>query len=168
MKITTEFTVASVRGMDILRMLTRQLAIEKFSSLLQQPEIDAYLLNHCNEKTLLNEVNSMSNQWIVAYADNLPVGYATITSKGRKPSVLDQKRAIRIANAGVLHQWSDPAIINALLEKCLTVCKSYQGIWISEYIGNPLIKNFEDKGFVKQKGDWQMDELSLPSVCLVR
>jgi len=40
-----------------------------------------YIAENFSEKNLLVEGNSMSNQWLVVYADDEPAGYARITSK---------------------------------------------------------------------------------------
>jgi ribosomal protein S18 acetylase RimI-like enzyme len=167
MNIITKFTVATEQGMNVLLTLTRELAMEKFSSLMEQKLIDSYISKNFNQQTLINELNSMSNQWLVTYVDDNPAGYARITSKGKRPSVLDGKRAIRIADFGISKKYQDPTISNTLLEKCLNVCKPYEGIWINEYAQNPVIKLFENKGFARQKEPCQLDELPLASVCLI-
>jgi len=167
MNIVTKFTVATEQGMDALLMLTKELAIEKFSSLLEQKVMDHYVAENFNEYALTLEVNSMSNQWLVVYADDLPAGYAKLTSKGERPLALNGKRAIRIADFGVLKKYTDPAIRNSLLEKCLAVCKPYESIWMREYVKNPLIEFFESNGFTRQKEACQLDEMPLPSVDLI-
>lgn len=167
MNITTKFTVVTEQGMAALLMLTKALTIQKFSSLLDQETIDRYINEKLNERALAAEVNSMSNQWLVVYVDDKPAGYARLTVKGLKPAVLDNKRAIRIADFGVLSTYSDLAVKDALLNKCLAVCKPYEGIWINEYVGNPFIELFESKGFTRQSAAFLLDELPLPSVCLI-
>lgn len=165
MNIITKFTVATEQAVDTLAMLTRELAIEKFSAIIDQRMLADYIATNFNEKVLVSELNSMSNQWLVVYVDDNPAGYARITSKGKKPVSLDNKRSVRIADFGVLKKYPEQAI-SSLLEKCLTVCKSYEGVWINEYLQNPLIEFFESKGFSKQPETFQLDELPLESVCL--
>src|SRR5690606_816436 len=98
MQIMTKFTVGTEEGITALLMLTRQLAHEKFSSLLKKNAVDKYIDEHFNEKTLINELNSLSNQWLVVYVDDNPAGFARVTSKGKKPDILTGRRAIRIAD----------------------------------------------------------------------
>ena len=167
MNIITKFTVATEQGMDTLLMLTRELAIEKFSSMLDRQTLADYVAANFNRQTLVTELNSMSNQWLVTYVDDNPAGYARITLKGKKPLSLDRKRVIRIADFGVLKKYPEKEISDSLLEKCFTVCKPYEGVWINEYIQNPLIELFESKGFVRQPEAFQLDELPLESVCLI-
>lgn len=167
MNIITKFTVATKQGMDALLMLTKELATEKYSTLLEQKVIDSYILKNFNEQALLAEVNSISNQWLMVYIDDQPAGYACITSKGKRPQSLEGRRAVRIVDFGVLKKYPAPAVKDALLEKCLTVCKPYESVWITEYVDNPLIELFEKKGFVRQHATGQLDELPLASVCLI-
>lgn len=167
MNIITKFTVATEQGIEALSMLTRELTKEKYASLLDQKIIDNYVAGNFSKKALMEEVNSMSNQWLVVYADDIPAGYARITSKGKRPLPLERKRAIRIADFGILTKYKEPAIKDSLLEKCLTVCKPYENIWINEYAGSPLIALFETRGFVRQQEACQLDELPLASVFLI-
>lgn len=167
MAIITRFIVATEQGVNMLSILTRELAIEKYASALDRKCIDSYIDEHFNHKTLIGELNNMSNQWLVTYVDDTPAGYARITSKGKKPSSLDGKKTVRIADFGVLKNYPDAAVTEALLGKCLEICRPYDHVWINEYIQSPLIGFFISKGFVKQDSPSQMDELPLMSVCLI-
>lgn len=168
MNIITKFTVVTEQGMDALLLLTNAIAKEKFTGQLAADTLDTYISNHFTEQVLIVEVNSMSNQWLVTYADNEPAGYARITSKGERPEIEGLDRIIRIADFGVLSKFSGAGIKEALIEKCLSVCKAYQAVWINEYAGNPLIPFFENHDFIKQNELHQSDELPLASVLLIR
>lgn len=168
MNIITKFTVATEEGLEILLRLTRELATEKFTPLLGRQELERYIAENFNAKTLVVDINSMSNQWLVVYADQQPAGYARITANGIKPKPLLGKRAMRIADFGVLQKYQEQNIRHSLLEKCLAVCSSYEGIWINEYPGNPVVGLFENKGFIRQPDACQLDELPLASVCLIK
>ena len=166
--IITKFTIATEQGMNALLFLTQTIAEEKFSTLLQKQKLDDYISSNFSETTLIVEVNSMSNQWLVVYADDKPVGFARVTSKGERPKILAQKRAIRIADFGVLKGDANPAIIESLFNKCWSVCKAYDAVWINEYQENPFINFFESEGFTKQEGKLELGELPLQSVCLIK
>lgn len=167
MNIKAKFTVATEQSLDILVKLTRQLAIEKFSMLLDPQVMENYITQYFNAKALVVELNSMSNQWLVVYVDDQPVGYAQITSKGKRTSYLEEKRAIRIANFGILKQYNLPEVCDVLFQKCLSVCRSYEVIWIHEYIQSPWIELFENNGFSRKKETYQLDELPLTSLYLM-
>mgnify|MGYP000149641437 CR=1 FL=1 len=168
MKIITKFTLGSQQGRDILLLLTRELAIEKFSSLVDEQILTDYINKHFNKETLIAETNDMSNQWLVIYIDDMPAGYACITSKGERPEFLAGKRAMCIADFGVLHKYATPAVIDSLFEKCLSICQAVDGIWITAYAQNPLIPYFESKGFILTKTGFQATELPLKYVSMIR
>ena len=159
MKIIIKFTIATEEGLAALLTLTHAIAIEKFSKHLELSFVEKYIHENFSDSNLVEELNSMSNQWLIAYVDNIPAGFVQITSKGVRPSTLDRKRAIRIANFGILKKYFDLGVEEALLEKSLSVCRPYEAVWIHEYIQNPFIRLFESKGFVKQSEINQLDEL---------
>lgn len=167
MEITTRFAIATDQGTKKMLELTRELANQKFASLLDQKELQEYLEVQFNEKQLVAEMNDLSNQWLVVYAGTLPAGYAKITSKGKRPQVLENSRAARIADFAVLEACPEYEIRNALLEKCLAVCSHHDGIWVNECFPPSITEFFENRGFERQPEDWQHDDLHLPSACLV-
>ncbi|WCT10327.1 N-acetyltransferase [Mucilaginibacter jinjuensis] len=167
-KIVTKFTIATDQGIDALLYLTQVIAREKFSSILTPQEVENYILKNFSGKVLMVEVNSMSNQWLVVYTDDKPAGFARITSKGERPKTLAQKRAIRIADFGILKEYDTLAVRQSLFNKCWSVCKPYEAVWITEYSENPFISFFESEGFIKQNEVIDLSELELQSICLVR
>lgn len=169
MNIVTKFVIATDQGIETLLTLTRQLAIEKYSAVVDPQILDRYITENYHRKALIDELNSMSNQWLVVYADNAPAGYARITTRGKKPQLLDGKRSIRIADFGILNAFPATAVRDSLLEKCLTVCRSHQGvqIWLNEHVESPWIQMFENNGFTRIQDACTLDELPLQSVCLI-
>src|ERR1700761_7014443 len=116
--IITKFTIATEQGINTLLYLTQNIAREKYTGRISEKELDAYIADSYNTNALLNEVNSMSNQWLVVYAGEQAAGFARITSKGERPTALAQQRAVRIADFGALKKFTDPAIIQSLFAKC--------------------------------------------------
>lgn len=169
MNIITKFTIATDQGVETLLMLTRQLAIEKYSAIVDPPILDRFIAENFHRKALIDELNSMSNQWLVVYADNTPAGYARITTRGSKPQFLDGKRSVRIADFGILRAFTAPAIKDSLLEKCLAVCRSHEDIqiWVNEHVESPWIEVFESKGFIKTEDTCELEGLPLRAVCLI-
>nr|WP_121273390.1 N-acetyltransferase [Pedobacter schmidteae] len=168
MKVITKFTVGTEQGIEALMFLAKAILSEKLSNLLNADELDRHLEAHYSKNKLIAELNSMSNQWLVVYADDQPVGYACITSNGKRPEVQGLQRMMRIADFGILKKFSNDAIKQSLFDKCLAVCRPYEAIWINEYSENPLLGFFQDKGFVKREGRFQLDELPMASVLLVK
>lgn len=167
MKINTKFAIATDEGIKSMQELTVQLAQEKFAPVVDRKLLDEYTATHFNEKQLIAEMNDLSNQWLVVYTGNRPAGYAKITAKGQRPEILENRRSARIADFALLEGCPEYEIRNALLEKCLAVCRHHDGIWINECLPPSLVELFENRGFERQPDDWQHEELHIPSVCLV-
>jgi hypothetical protein len=114
------------------------------------------------------ELNSMSNQYLIVYADDEPAGYAKVTSKGPRPTIFEGKTLTRIADFGVLTKYNDAAIGKVLFEKCLSISTMPQVVWISEYQNNPYLAFFESYGFKQNTTITASHELSLPAVYLIK
>ncbi|MCL4639780.1 MULTISPECIES: GNAT family N-acetyltransferase [Olivibacter] len=168
MRIITKFTVGTEQGINDLMQLTSTIATEKYVHLLSPETLENYLSKHFNEDELIREINSLSNQWLVVYANDKAVGYARLTTKGERPTYLSQQRLIRIADFGILQDHKEQAIKESLLDKCVSVSKSYDLIWINEYLENPLVSFFEQNGFCRENGVYQMEELPLASTYLIK
>lgn len=168
MTIITKFTIATEQGVDLLLQLTKEIATQKFSSLLDTQTIESYIEAHFNWETLITDLNDLSNQFLVVYADDKPAGYARITSKGKRPPALAHKRCVRIADFGILQEYTEEAIRLSLLEKCIAISRSYEEIWIHEYNESPLISFFENKGFIQQTEHAELEEVPLPATYLVK
>ena len=166
--IITKFTIGTEQGLSTLLFLTQTIAREKLLPLLPKEQVENYLSENFSGQALTVELNSMSNQWLVVYDNDKPAGFARITSKGERPEVIANKRAIRIADFGVLKEYDDPAIMHSLFDKCWSVCKAYEAIWINEYAENPFIPFFESEGFTRLNEEIVPEEFFLPGVTLIK
>jgi len=167
MKIETKFTIAAQGVPKMAVELTKDLAHEKFSQILDQKILESYIAEQFNAKYRISEMNSMSNQRLTVFVDDHIAGYAKITSRGKTPFCLENSRALPIADFAVLKRDPQEQIKKSLLDKCRSVCKRVEAVWINECIDNPVISFFESYGFRKQSEKVQHDELNLPSEYLV-
>lgn len=168
LKVFTRFAVASDAGIGALMYLTETISREKFSEIIPEESLERYISKQFDKKKLIDDLNDMlSQQWLVVYVNEYPVGYAKITSKGKKPEI-GNKTAVRIAEFGILKKYDDPVIWLSLFTKCLSVTSFYDVIWINEYIGDPVVTYFEKMNFTKANGAGNVFELPLPSVYLIR
>lgn len=152
----------------MLETLTTELAREKFTDIVSKETLENYIKKNFNPETLVADSNSMSNQWLVVYVDDQPAGYARLTTIGKRPESIANRGIVRIADFGILKKYSDSGAHESLLEKCLTVCKRYEAIWINEFKENKTIDFFKNNGFILQDEENEYDELYLASVCLIR
>jgi hypothetical protein len=167
-EIVTKFTIGTEQGISALLFLTEAIAREKFVGKIAGQELEDYISRNFNKDALMIELNSMSNQYLIVYADDEPAGYARVTSKGVRPAFFDNKTLARIADFGVLTKYNDPLISKALFEKCLSISTMQQVIWISEYENNPYLDFFEGYGFKRNVDITAPKELSLPGVHLIK
>ncbi|WP_223152061.1 N-acetyltransferase [Chitinophaga qingshengii] len=167
MDITTKFVVVNEANiMDLLQLITT-LAKEKYGPVLSDAQLNTYLHRYTPQQ-LASDVNNFSNQWLMVYAGGKPAGYALITSQGKRPDTLTEKKVKRLTGYGVLQQYADSGCPEALLQKCLQVGQSYDALWMHEYADSPLLPYFERHRFQREGGQATLDELPLPGVYLIR
>ena len=166
--IITKFTIGTEEGINALHFLTAAIAREKFQRKVPEQELESYINEHFSNEVLIGELNSMSNQYLVVYADGEPAGYARVTSKGTRPEYFGNKTLVRIADFGVLAKFDDPQIARSLFDKCVSITNMQQVVWISEYENNPYLDFFESYGFKRNADIITSQELLLPPIYLVK
>ena len=87
--IVTKFTIGSEQGINTMMCIGTSAAREKYTGKVPQDQLEVFIANNFNDEVLHIEMNSMSNQFLVVYADEEPAGYARVTSKGLRPEVFD-------------------------------------------------------------------------------
>jgi hypothetical protein len=167
-QIITKFTIGTELGINNLLFLTAASAREKFAGKIPDQELEDYINSNFNKDALMVELNSMSNQYLIVYADDEPAGYARVTSKGARPEIFEGKTLARIADFSVLAKYNDPLISKSLFEKCLAISTKQQVVWISEYESNPYLAFFESYGFKRNADITAPQQLSLAPVYLVK
>ena len=145
-KVITKFRVATEDAISELLYLTRTIALEKYAHLVKEEVIEAYISLHYNDKQIIDEMNSFGNQWLVVYVDEKAAGYAFITTQGKRPGVLEGKKAVSIADFCILREYLPGEAKQSLLNKCLAIGKGYESIWLTEQIDSPLLSFFEAHG----------------------
>jgi hypothetical protein len=167
-KIITKFTIGTGQGINELLSLSVAIAREQFAGKIPNEELEDYINKNFNKDVLMIGLNSMSNQYLIVYADDEPAGYARVTSKGARPELFSNKTLIRIADFGVLAKYNNPLVSKSLFEKCLSISTMQQVIWISEYENSPYLIFFESYGFRKNTEISHTHELHLTPVYLVK
>jgi hypothetical protein len=166
--IVTRFCIGTEQGQTTLLHIGVEAAKEKFTGKVPASKLETYIGQHFNYGVLDAEMNSMSNQFLVVYADGMPAGYARITSKGERPEIFKGKSVIRIADFAVLKKYNDIEVKKNLFEKCLSVCGLHQIVWISECDRHPDLELFASYGFQRNTAVAGANELGLPLVYLVK
>jgi predicted GNAT family N-acyltransferase len=165
--IVTNFCIGSDECKQTLSFITAATAREKYAGKVLPVRLKEYIQKKFSTGALDVDMNSLSNQFLVVYADGEVAGYARLTSKGSRPEVLNGKSIIRIADFAVLKKFDDVRVKKNLFEKCLSACGLQQIVWMSEYEQNPDVDFFTSYGFVKNTSVTGVNELGLPLVYLV-
>jgi N-acetylglutamate synthase-like GNAT family acetyltransferase len=166
--IVTKFTIGTAQGRNTIMLVGTENAREQYNGKVPADELEAFIRNRFNDDVLNVEMNSMSNEYLVVYADGEPAGYARITSKGHRPEIFDKKTVIRIADFRVLDKFDDIRIKKNLFEKCIDVCNRQQVTWINECSENADLDFFESYGFIKNTEIKEPHELGLNPAYLVK
>jgi len=151
MGITTKFAIATEQGLDTLTQLARMVDAETYTTQFTSSELDAYLSKKYHRNNLIANLNSLSNQYIIIYKEDTPVGYACISSAGTKPVNIKNEKAIKIVDLGILNLYKEEDIENILLEKCLSLSKIYSYIWIEVPVESKLIYLLKSNNFEQQE-----------------
>lgn len=167
-KITTKFIVGSEQGINALLYLGANITREKFAGKVTKQELDAYIDTNFNQGSIIIELNSFSNEYVIVYADGEPAGYGRVTTKGVRPELFKDKTLARIADFGVLARYDNSLIQKSLFEKCLSTTRMPQVIWISTCENDPYLAFFESYGFQQDIRITAPQEWSLPPVYLVK
>lgn len=146
-KIAIKFTIGTEQGINDLAFITAATVREKFTGKIPDQELEDYIGANFNKNALREELNNLSNQYLIVYVNNEPAGYTKVTSKGIKPKVFERKTVIRIADFGVLALFSDPLVARSLFEKSLSISTMQEVIWISEPENSCYLELFESYGF---------------------
>lgn len=168
--IKTKFTIASEEGVALLQMLGEKRGQEKYAGVLAVSQLEDYLFDKFNTPTIISNLNTFSNQLIVVYVDDQPAGYAYLSGYGNVPEELKDKRVVHLEDFELLDAYKYSGAKEILLEKCLTVCKSYEALKITEKAeALEMISFYEQYGF-QQKAT---EEISIagvvfPSVILIK
>lgn len=98
-----------------------------------------------HEKELLQEMNGLSNIWLIVYVDKVEAGYACITTKGERPEALMGKKTAFIKD--FLVTGADKGAQTSLMEKCLQAGNRYDVLWTVRKAEDPDIPLFHAHGF---------------------
>jgi hypothetical protein len=158
-KIITKFRVATEDAIAELLFLTRTITVEKYAHLVTDEVMEDYISGIYNDKRIIDEMNSFGNQWLVVYVDEKAIGYAFVTTQGKRPGTLEGKKAICIADFCILKAYLSSAAKQSLMDKCLSIGKGYEALWLTEQIDSPLFSFFENYGFIR--GDEGNDLIDL-------
>lgn len=160
MEIISKFTVGSEEGISDLIAIIDSSVYTLHKDFVSEEDIQKYR-NQIDPRKMINDLNDLSNQLIMTYADQRPVGYSIIKSGSLYPGIGEGKRATEISFA-IISEFSTPEIRQSLWKKCRSAVSFTDVIWINILAHDPLLEFLKESGFVAV-ADSQSEPFQLPS-----
>ncbi|RXM50450.1 MULTISPECIES: hypothetical protein [unclassified Chryseobacterium] len=146
MEIISKFTIGSDEGVDDLFTVIKSSVKTMYKELVSEEEITQYIENW-DPRKMINELNNLSNQLIVTYAGQKPVGYGIVKSGSGYPGSLEGKRFTEL-NFVILKEYDTPETRSSLWKKCKTAASFTDIIWTNILTEDPLLEFLKETGFV--------------------
>lgn len=147
MDIISKFTVGSEEGISDLITIIDSSVYTLYKDFVSEEQIKKYIHNDIDPRKMINDLNDLSNQLIMTYADQKPIGYSIIKSGSLHPGIPEGKRATEISFV-ILSEFDTPEIRQSLWKKCRSAVSFTDIIWINMLDHDPLAAFFKESGFV--------------------
>ncbi|MDR3023011.1 hypothetical protein [Chryseobacterium sp.] len=147
MDIISKFTVGSEEGISDLIAIIDSSIYALHKEFIAEDEIKKYIRNEIDPRKMINDLNDLSNQLIMTYADQKPVGYSIIKSGSLHPGIPEGKRATEISFV-ILSEFDLPETRQSLWKKCRSAVSFTDIVWINMLDHDPLSEFLKESGFV--------------------
>jgi hypothetical protein len=147
MDIISKFTVGSEEGISDLIAIIDSSVYALHKEFVTEDEIKKYIHSEIDPRKMINDLNDLSNQLIMTYADQKPVGYSIIKSGSLHPGIPEGKRATEISFV-ILSEYDFPETRQSLWKKCRSAVSFTDIVWINMLDHNPLSEFLKESGFV--------------------
>lgn len=147
MDIISKFTVGSEEGISDLITIIDSSVYALHKDFISEENIKKYIHNEINPRKMINDLNDLSNQLIMTYADQKPVGYSIIKSGSLHPGIPDGKRATEISFV-ILSAFDSPETRQSLWKKCRSAASFTDILWANMLDHDPLSEFLKESGFV--------------------
>jgi len=146
MEIISKFTVGSEEGISDLISIIDSAVYSLHKDFVSEEDIQKYIKHEIDPRKMINDLNDLSNQLIMTYADQKPVGYSIIKSGIPYPGISDGKRATEISFV-ILPEFNAPETRQSLWKKCRSAVSFTDVVWINMLAHDPLLEFLKESGF---------------------
>lgn len=160
MEVISKFTIGSDEGVNDLFAIIKSSVNNIYKERVPQEDIQKYIENW-DPRKMINELNNLSNQLIITYADDQPVGYGIIKSGSAYPGFSEEKRITELEFV-LLQEYDTPEIRQSLWKKCRSAVSFTDIIWTNVFTEDPLLEFLKETGFTI-KENAQTNPFQLPS-----
>lgn len=160
MEVISKFTIGSDEGVDQLFTVIKSSVSHTYKQVIPEENIRKYI-DTLDPRKMINELNDLSNQLIITYADHQPIGYGILKSGSAYPGFSGEKRITELKLA-ILEEYDSPETKESLWKKCKAAATFTDVVWINILTADPLLKFLEEAGFTII-GDSHLDPFQCPS-----
>ncbi len=161
MDIISKFTVGSEEGISDLIAIIDSSVYTLHKDFVSEEEIKKYIQDEIDPRKMINDLNDLSNQLIMTYADQKPIGYSMIKSGSLHPRIPDGKKATEISFV-ILSEFDSPETRQSLWKKCRSAVSFTDVVWINMLDNDPLSEFLKEIGFISVSGS-KTGPFQLPS-----
>lgn len=167
--IKIKFTIASAEGVELLQKLTVQRFLELHQNQVTPSIIKEFVAEKYSAEFIITELNDFTNQFLVVYVGDQPAGYALLKEKGKVPQQLTDKKIGYLRNFEILDRYDQTDAGQILLEKCLSVFKSFDAIVAVTKTQNSGMQSLlRNRGFEKHSdSSFFIDTNEIPAEILI-
>jgi hypothetical protein len=163
MDIISKFTIGSDEGVADLLTVETSAINHLYTGKVSEENIKTHI-EKLDPTKMVHELNDLSTQLIITYADGQPVAYSIIKSGSVYPGFSEDKRITELKFA-VVQEQDSPEIRSSLLKKTKSAISFTDIVWINVMVNDPLLEFFKESGFTIAENT-QSDAFSLPSYLL--
>lgn len=164
MEIISKFTVGSEEGISDLITIIDSSVEALHQKVIPAEEIKKYISTGIDPRKMINDLNDLSNQLIMTYADGQPVGYSIIKSGALPPNGSEGKRATEMSFV-IIPAFNTAEVRQSLWKKSRSAVSFTDIVWINMLDHDPLMEFFKESGF-SVTGTAQAGPFQLPSQIL--
>lgn len=159
MEIISKFTIGSDESVDDLFTIITSSVYSIYKKHVTEEEIKQYIAGW-DPRKMINELNNLSNQLIITYADRQPVGYGILKSSSAYPGSQEGKRFTQLEFV-ILEEYNIPEIRESLWKKCRTAASFTDIIWTNIFSEDPMLEYLKEFGFtIKENAKTEPFQLS--------
>ncbi|WP_437918339.1 GNAT family N-acetyltransferase [Sphingobacterium sp. LRF_L2] len=146
MKIISKFVVGSDQGIDFFLSL-REAEWNEFYPYLQTTDnVEGLKNKFLNRNDTIDELNALGTQMVIAFSDDLPVGYVLFKNSVDKQGIFKEQKSVQLLSFYILPTYDVQEIGTVLWNKCFASTRSYHH-WIMVLENSLLIPFLENYGF---------------------
>ncbi|MDR6487139.1 hypothetical protein J2799_001624 [Chryseobacterium vietnamense] len=161
MDIISKFTVGSEEGISDLITIIDSSIYTLHKEFVSEEDIKKYIQHEIDPRKMINDLNDLSNQLIMMYADQKPIGYSIIKSGSLHMGIPEGKRATEISFV-ILSEFDTPQTRQSLWKKCRSAISFTDIIWTNMLDHDPLSEFLKESGFIAMESS-KTGPFQLPS-----